>query len=206
MRGFRHEEKGQAMVEFALVFPLFLMLVFAVIDFGWMGYHRLLFKSAYQITAWNFPLKLQNSSGGVLTDLEIVSGSVPPSYGNDDMVVPQDGGGALSLGNGIKESMVSSSAGLISSDDLTVSGANADFETVQVNENYGTGSGTVTVEAYELRTKWNADLNYEVSVLTPVGKLFYPSGKMTVHRSVKQERTERVAVKRQVVTPAVTPP
>ena len=36
--GARPGEKGQAMVEFVLVLPIFLLLVFAIIDFG-MGFH-----------------------------------------------------------------------------------------------------------------------------------------------------------------------
>lgn len=199
MRNFRNKESGQAIVEFALVFPLFLMLVFAIIDFGWMGYQGILFRSAYQITVWNFPLKLEKSSGAAVTDLDIISMSPIPSYGNDDMVVPKKGGGFLSLGNGIRESMVNSTSGLLSSASLTVDHADADFYIVPVMENYKAGGKTVSVESYELRTKWRADLKYDVSVLTPLGKVLYPGGKKTFHRQVKQERTERVAVKRQVI-------
>ena len=36
--GARPGEKGQAMVEFVLILPIFLLLVFAIIDFG-MGFH-----------------------------------------------------------------------------------------------------------------------------------------------------------------------
>jgi Flp pilus assembly protein TadG len=32
------EERGQAMVEFALVLPIFMLLIFAIVDFG-MGFH-----------------------------------------------------------------------------------------------------------------------------------------------------------------------
>lgn len=34
----RKEERGQAMVEFALVLPVFMLLIFGIIDFG-MGFH-----------------------------------------------------------------------------------------------------------------------------------------------------------------------
>ncbi|MCH8921013.1 MAG: pilus assembly protein, partial [Chloroflexi bacterium] len=34
----RNGEKGQSLVEFAMVIPIFLILVFAIVDFG-MGFH-----------------------------------------------------------------------------------------------------------------------------------------------------------------------
>ncbi len=34
----KHEEKGQALVEFALLVPIFLILMFAIVDFG-MGFY-----------------------------------------------------------------------------------------------------------------------------------------------------------------------
>jgi len=37
-RGIRKGEKGQSMAEFVLILPIFLILVFAIIDFG-MGFH-----------------------------------------------------------------------------------------------------------------------------------------------------------------------
>lgn len=37
-RGIRKGEKGQSLAEFVLVLPIFLILVFAIIDFG-MGFH-----------------------------------------------------------------------------------------------------------------------------------------------------------------------
>jgi len=37
-KGIRHGEKGQSLAEFVMVLPIFLILVFAIIDFG-MGFH-----------------------------------------------------------------------------------------------------------------------------------------------------------------------
>lgn len=34
-------EKGQAMVEFALVLPIFLLIICGILDFGWMFYNQL---------------------------------------------------------------------------------------------------------------------------------------------------------------------
>lgn len=35
------DEKGQAMVEFALILPIFLLILCAIIDFGWLFFNQL---------------------------------------------------------------------------------------------------------------------------------------------------------------------
>lgn len=40
------EEEGQALVEFALVVPILLLLVCGIIDFGWMFYNQLSLENA----------------------------------------------------------------------------------------------------------------------------------------------------------------
>lgn len=44
-------EKGQAMVEFALVLPLLLLLLFGIIDFGWIFANQLLANNAVREAA-----------------------------------------------------------------------------------------------------------------------------------------------------------
>jgi len=43
---FLHSEKGQAMVEFALVLPLLLALLCGIIDFGWLYYNQITLNNA----------------------------------------------------------------------------------------------------------------------------------------------------------------
>ena len=38
---FRRKEDGQAMLEFALVLPIFLLILCGIIDFGWLFYNQL---------------------------------------------------------------------------------------------------------------------------------------------------------------------
>ena len=40
LKGFKNE-KGQAMVEFAIVLPLLLLVICAIIDFGWIFYNNI---------------------------------------------------------------------------------------------------------------------------------------------------------------------
>ena len=46
LKKIRKREKGQALVEFALVLPLLIMLVCGIIDFGWLFYNVLSLQNA----------------------------------------------------------------------------------------------------------------------------------------------------------------
>jgi Flp pilus assembly protein TadG len=43
---FRRRERGVAAVEFALILPLFLTILFAIMDFGWLFFQQLVITSA----------------------------------------------------------------------------------------------------------------------------------------------------------------
>lgn len=42
----KRDEKGQAMVEFALVLPLLLLILCGILDFGWLFYNQLMLNNA----------------------------------------------------------------------------------------------------------------------------------------------------------------
>lgn len=46
-------ESGQSLVEFALVLPILLALVFGIIDAGWMGYQAAAFNYSYATASWD---------------------------------------------------------------------------------------------------------------------------------------------------------
>ncbi|MCF0109855.1 MAG: pilus assembly protein [Erysipelotrichaceae bacterium] len=46
IRRLHKDEEGQAMVEFALVLPILLMVLCAIIDFGWLYYNSISLKNA----------------------------------------------------------------------------------------------------------------------------------------------------------------
>ena len=50
----KRRTSGQALVEFALVFPLFIMILFAIIDFGWMAYQKAAFDYSRIHTSWDY--------------------------------------------------------------------------------------------------------------------------------------------------------
>ncbi|WP_028263758.1 TadE/TadG family type IV pilus assembly protein [Atopobium fossor] len=47
-------EDGQAVLEFALVFPLFVLLIFATIELGWVGYQHVSFDYACSHANWGY--------------------------------------------------------------------------------------------------------------------------------------------------------
>lgn len=49
-----HRESGQTLVEFVLVLPLFLVLLFGVIDFGWIAYQKACFDYSRIHASWDF--------------------------------------------------------------------------------------------------------------------------------------------------------
>jgi Flp pilus assembly protein TadG len=45
-RRWRQREDGQAMVEFALILPIFLLILCGIVDFGWLFYNQLTLNNA----------------------------------------------------------------------------------------------------------------------------------------------------------------
>lgn len=197
-------ENGQAMVEWALVFPIFLLLVCVVIDFSWLGYQQLLFEGAYQVAAWDFSLKTINpSTGYVLSDADIINGIIPYDY---TALSPGDvikvGGTTYPLGEGLRLYLLENAPGLLKSSWLSVADAGAHFEIKDVREVYPAGTDkSITLDTYQLKVYLEADLEYKVKLLTPVTKVFFPSGEKVLQKKMIRERIEKVTVKRQAVVP-----
>lgn len=49
----KRTESGQSLVEFALVLPLLLAIIFGIIDAGWMGYQAVAFNYSYANASWD---------------------------------------------------------------------------------------------------------------------------------------------------------
>lgn len=62
----KRRTSGQALVEFALVFPLFIAILFAIIDFGWMAYQKAAFDYSRIHTSWDYAgLDVNNPSSTI---------------------------------------------------------------------------------------------------------------------------------------------
>lgn len=63
----KRRTSGQALVEFALVFPLFIAILFAIIDFGWMAYQKAAFDYSRIHTSWDYAgLDVNNPSSTII--------------------------------------------------------------------------------------------------------------------------------------------
>lgn len=92
------KEEGQALVEFALVLPLLLLLVCGIIDFGWLFYNQLSLQNACREGARyacvhsteieiadkvnnkikeNLPGNLQDASGGLKSTVRYTNTAIP---------------------------------------------------------------------------------------------------------------------------------
>ena len=52
MKSFWRSERGQGLVEFALVLPIFLAIVFFIIDAGWVTSQKTAFDQGYMYSSW----------------------------------------------------------------------------------------------------------------------------------------------------------
>lgn len=199
----KDRELGQAVVEWAVLFPVFLLLVFGIIDFSWIGYQRLMFESSFQMTAWDFALNLQHPDGGSLSDNQICMNVEPISYDESSTDAVMINKKPYTLGEGIKRHMLQSSFGMLNEDKLTVASASAVFEIKVVKDAYGDQTGNpaenfVTWDNYKVLADLEGDLEYRIKVLTPVGRILHPSGEVVLKKKLVRKRTERVVVKRVV--------
>ncbi|HEY4544504.1 MAG TPA: TadE family protein [Tissierellaceae bacterium] len=57
LRRFRKTEKGQMLVEYAMVLPVFLIVLFSIIDLGWLVFQKNTFNYACRRASWEFNMK-----------------------------------------------------------------------------------------------------------------------------------------------------
>lgn len=148
------QDKGQAMVEFALVLPVFLVIILFIIEAGWMTYQQSVFDQSYQYSSWT----IQASDLGDSDPLE----SCPAS--------------AVYSGNTVSDPLVerikeASFWGFIP-ENLTVSNAQAvmhnEEETFLVPGR--TPSDTVTATSRTRYMDLEATLSYDIYPLTFLGQ------------------------------------
>ena len=82
---FRRDEGGSTLVEFAIVMPLFLLILFGLIDFGRMGFEYVMANKAMQIAARTAVARLPACAGVPATNARgaVAGGSVPPYFGTN---------------------------------------------------------------------------------------------------------------------------
>lgn len=149
---FKGNEKGQAMLEYAIVFPLFLFILLFIIDCAWIGFQQLTFDYVYREASWGFEL----NSGYVNSQYPMVD-----RYSSDyikDRILEQ--------------------APILKSKNLKVINAYNEYwtetENVILPNAFGSTYSKVARRRY---VRVNADIIYKLDTLTFVGDLFFGSNK-----------------------------
>lgn len=151
------KESGQAILEFALIFPIFLLILFGIIDFGWIGYQRMSFEYGYIQSSWYI-------SASDLNDYDLLE-DVPSENLYTGAVVADL----------LREGLENSSLGIMPKK-LGVKNARAtlynkkeEFKVPGRNELGGLNEGYGITRYMDV----NALIDYEIQPLTFVGRTFF---------------------------------
>lgn len=84
-RRFSRDDAGSTLVEFAIVMPLFLLILFALIDFGRMGFEYVMANKAIQMAARLAVTRPAACAGVPNTNARgaVAVGAVPPTFGTN---------------------------------------------------------------------------------------------------------------------------
>ncbi|MEB3024444.1 MULTISPECIES: TadE family protein [unclassified Parvimonas] len=145
MKKFVKAERGQAMVEFAVVtFFIFLPLSLMIMDIGWMAYNYISFDYNYRVTSWEFRVD-------------------DPDIDRDRTI---SGGEAnkLLLNEFSKKSIA------LNLSKISISDATIKLTTQRRDKKYPDGGKSVERRRYMNIT---GNITYKFEPLTPIGKTFF---------------------------------
>lgn len=165
------EEKGQAIAEFALIIPFFIMLMLAVVELGWISYQSNMFAHSYSYAAWDITAEK-------LSDMDPLTsiGSVNTYSG-------------AAVGSLIADTMKESALWGFNSSGLKVSNATAKMYNEESKFMVpGKDSGT-SVEATTIRRymKLEAKIEYNIRPMTVVGNTLF-GGMLKQEKDLSYER------------------
>lgn len=141
----KKSEKGQSMVEFALVFPMFIFICLFIIEVGWIAYNYISFDYTYRVASWE----------------------LRPIYNNEEKYPRGLFGYEVEnlIYDKLKENGLSTSG--IKITDAFISFSTKDEDVVTINRY------TDRTRKYYMEIKGN--MTKEVPLITPVGKMFMGS-------------------------------
>lgn len=161
----KSNEKGQEMVEFALVLPIFLLVCFGIIDFSWIMNQYISFNQAARSAEWN--VKIEDTKGS-------------------------DSADSLSVANDVAEPIINKEMAddspTLQTSDLTVSNSSISISSQKQYYCNPDDNGSVNNFTRNYRMiRVQADLSYKVPLLTPVAKMLFQQG-ITLSKHIDKER------------------
>lgn len=152
-----HGEAGQALVEFALVLPVFLLVLFGIIELGWMEYQEISFTQGVAHAAWDV-------SADQLGDHDAMTGAGShKSYSG------------ASVQRLVADAVAKNSLWAFQRDNLTVRSATA---TLYNDESTASVPGIRSGETTEARAvtrymELRAEISYKIDSVTGLGSWFF---------------------------------
>ena len=166
------EECGQAALEFALVLPVFLFILFAIIEFGWVAFQTMSFSRGVNNARWDITAETLNDTDPLTDELST------KTYSGGD------------VGDLIAGAVKDSSLWAFQEGNLSVVNAKAilsnkksEFKVPGIEEGEQAEAATIT-RYMELQ----ADLSYRVYPITGLGSWFFGSDGLELHRSIDCRR------------------
>lgn len=151
------KEKGQAIVEFAMIIPLFIFLILAIIELGWISYQSNMFARSYAYAAWDITAEK-------LSDMD------PLTRAGSDSTYS---GAAVSTL--IADTMKDSALWGFNSSGLSVSNArakmyNRESKFTVPGKDSGTSVEATTIKRY---MRLEAKLEYRIKPMTSLGNILF---------------------------------
>lgn len=141
----KKSEKGQGMVEFALVFPMFIFICLFIIEVGWIAYNYISFDYTYRVASWELRPSYDNNE---------VNPRSLYNYEVEKLIYDK-----------LKENGLSTSG--IEIKDATISFNTKIEDVVEIN------GRKEQARKYYMEIK--GDMTKKVPLITPVGKMFMGS-------------------------------
>ena len=149
------EELGQGMVEFALIFPIFLMIVMFIVDAGWVAAQRTAFENGYIHSSWS----VSAAEVGDYDTLEETPSRKVYSNGVDDALM-----------DNIRESNI---WGLIPNNVAVLNAQATCFNKEETFDVPGRDGEAVQAVSRTRFMDLNANIRYDIYPLTFIGKMIF---------------------------------
>lgn len=140
-------EKGQSIIEFALVLPMFIFLLFFIIDVAWINYQTISFDYAYRQASWKLSI----------SDSDLSKNRYLTGYYIDNLLI---------------DNIEEKATGIIDKN-LSIANASLYLWSESVTEKY---PGAIEYEYDYHYNYWRymrikGDFTYKIHPITPVGKI-----------------------------------
>lgn len=168
-------EKGQAMIEFALILPLFVVFMLFIMDVGWITYQKVLFNYTSRHITWE--LKLSSYDDWVMAaqmPYDIVGHEANDLLKHHFLKSNND------KGNRLDDDQISVRKGSIS----IYPGKRAYKYDVPEDNNYAQKSIDFDTTTYEIM----GEITYRVRPLTPIANHFFEEGILLKNNLYKVRR------------------